>query len=65
MTNVKISEKGRALLNNGPAAAKVAMAIVNNHFDSNGQMIVQVGNSSLTISKAGSGKHHIKGSKSR
>ena len=52
MTNAKISEKGKALLKNRAASAKVAKEIVSrgNELAANGSIAVKLGERTVTVS---------------
>jgi hypothetical protein len=56
MTNVKLSNKGKAFLKRGNAAAKVASAIAarKNNLQSEEALVVIVGDSSVTVRSAAS-----------
>lgn len=56
MTNIKISEKGKAFMKRGDAALKVISAIVANktNFSSNEELVVKIGNESFVVKSAAS-----------
>jgi hypothetical protein len=55
MTNIKISERGRAFLKNGHAAVQVATAIAtsdDSRLQSSEGLVVRIGNVSVTVRSA-------------